>query len=218
MLDYSPGGGNYNRFIHLDGAEDRILYYLLSPNNKNQEELKQTHIIWKLLLDSSIDALKNPTPKYIDVIKKISNDNEFQVDKRIFRSPHFEDGFLEQATLLKIYIDSIIPQDKYTAVVNFGIDVITHNKTINLNVPDEDKGPPIDIVDGIEIKIETKSRISVLAKAILFLLNGADVAGVGRLVFSPELSRYNQAQYGLWNNRNFEGMKIVLGAYMSGVS
>ena len=31
-------------------------------------------------------------------------------------------------------------------------------------------------------------------------------------------SRYNQAQYGIWNNRNFEGMKVVLGATMSGVS
>ena len=36
--------------------------------------------------------------------------------------------------------------------------------------------------------------------------------------FNAERSRYNLAQYGLWNNRNFEGMKIVISGQISGVS
>jgi hypothetical protein len=55
-------------------------------------------------------------------------------------------------------------------------------------------------------------------KAVLFLLNGAHVQGVGNLEFSTMMSRFQQAQYGIWNNRNFEGIKVVLGCYMSGVS
>ena len=27
-------GTKYNRFVNLDGSEDRIIYWLLSPNNK----------------------------------------------------------------------------------------------------------------------------------------------------------------------------------------
>ena len=129
-----------------------------------------------------------------------------------------EEAFTEQCSLLKIYIDSIIPSDRYRSIVNFGIDVLVHNKIINVNVPDDDVAPPIDTVDGIEYKISQKSRVSVLSKAVLYLLNGADVQGVGRMEFSQQMNRYQQAQYTIWNNRNFEGIKIVMGVHMSGVS
>ena len=110
-------GTKYNRFVNLDGSEDRIIYWLLSPNNKNKQELEQTHIIWKLLMYNDCDALKRETPSYFDVIKLISNDDILQADKRIFRHARLEDGFTEQCTILKVYVDSIIPQNAYTAQV-----------------------------------------------------------------------------------------------------
>ena len=218
MIDRTSGGSAYNRFINIDGIEDRVIYYLLSPNNKTEQELEQTHIIWKLLYYDDIDALNKPLPKYSDVVKLVANNNVTQNHFRIFRSPHMEEAFTEQCSLLKIYIDSIIPSDRYRSIVNFGIDVLVHNKIINVNVSDEDVAPPIDTVDGIEYKISQKSRVSVLSKAILYLLNGADVQGVGRMEFSQQMNRYQQAQYTIWNNRNFEGIKIVMGVHMSGVS
>ena len=218
MIDRTSGGSAYNRFINIDGIEDRVIYYLLSPNNKTEQELEQTHIIWKLLYYDDIDALNKPLPKYSDVIKLVANNNVTQNHFRIFRSPHMEEAFTEQCSLLKIYIDSIIPSDRYRSIVNFGIDVLVHNKIINVNVLDDDVAPPIDTVDGIEYKISQKSRVSVLSKAVLYLLNGADVQGVGRMEFSQQMNRYQQAQYTIWNNRNFEGIKIVMGVHMSGVS
>lgn len=216
-------GGAYNRFVNLDGSEDRIIYHLLSPNNKSPEQLRQTHIIWKLLCYPDIDAMLKPLPKYSDVVKLICNDNTTQTNFRIFRSPHFEDGWIEQCTLLKVYVDSIIPQNNMIATVNYGIDIIAHNKTINVTIPDDDPdnlcvSNVIDVVNGIEVKVSTKSRVTMLTQAVLALLNGADIAGVGPMQFNMNQSRYNQAQYGIWNNRNFEGMKVVLGATMSGVS
>ena len=109
------------------------------------------------------------------------------------------------------------------ATVNYGIDIIVHNKTINVTIPDDDPdnlcvSNVIDVVNGIEVKVSTKSRVTMLTQAVLALLNGADIAGVGPMQFNMNQSRYNQAQYGIWNNRNFEGMKVVLGATMSGVS
>lgn len=216
MLD-KPNGTKYNRFSNLDGSEDRIIYWLLSPNNKTPEELKATHTIWRLLMYNDINAMNKPLPKYSDVVKLICNDEITQTNKRIFRSPHMEEAFTEQCSLIKIYIDSIIPQNEYIAQTNYGVEVICHNKIINVKVAEEDQ-TVIDIVDGIEVKVEIKSRVTMLAQAVLSLLNGADIAGVGRLQFNAGNFRYNQAQYGVWNNRNFEGMKIVIGALQSGLS
>lgn len=218
MINYGPAGSAYNRFLNLDGVEDRIIYYLLSPNNKTELELEQTYIIWKLLVYDDIDALNKPLPQYSDVVKLIANDNITQNNFRIFRSPHMEDAWAQQCSLLKIYIDRIIPKDRYIARVNIGIDILTHNKIINLNVANDDNAPPIDTIDNIEYKISQKSRVSVLTRAVLYLLNGANIQGVGTLEFSQDMDRYQQAQYGIWNNRNFEGIKLVMGVYMGGVS
>ena len=216
MLD-RPNGTKYNRFSNLDGSEDRIIYWLLSPNNKTPEELKATHTIWRLLMYNDINAMNKPLPKYSDVVKLICNDEITQTNKRIFRSPHMEEAFIQQGSLIKIHIDSIIPQNEYIAQTNYGVEIICHNKIINVKVAEEDQ-TVIDIVDGIEVKVEIKSRVTMLAQAVLSLLNGADIAGVGRLQFNAGNFRYNQAQYGVWNNRNFEGMKIVIGALQSGLS
>lgn len=218
MQDMTFAPNAFNRFVNLDGVEDRIIYYLLSPNNKTEEELEQTHIIWKLLCYDTADALNRPVPKYSDVVKLICNDDITQSDKRIFRSPHMDDAWTVQSTLLKVYVDTILPVDRYKAVVNIGVDIICHNKIINLEVEEDDPAYRIDEVDGVEIKINTKSRITVLTRAVLSLLNGAAIQGVGNLEFAQTMSRYQQAQYDIWNNRNFEGIKVVLGCWMSGVS
>ena len=130
--------------------------------------------------------------------------------------------------VIKIYIDSIIPKDRYKAVVNIGIDVIVHNKSINIAADDEQKTHPVDVIYEYDdegnvigenkVTIQTKSRVTTLVKAILSLLNGASIQGVGQIEFSTDMSRFQQAQYGVWNNRNYEGIKLVMGCWMSGVS
>ena len=217
MIDTSESGMAYNRFRNLESIEDRV-YYLLSPTNKKPEELKWVYTIWKLLMYNDIDALNKPLPKYSDVVKLIQNDNTSQTDKRIFRSPHLEDGWGEQCSMLKIYVDTIIPKNHLLSIVNVGIDVLCHNKIINVKSENEESGSIIDMIDGIPIKIETMSRVTLLSKAVLYLLNGAEIQGIGKMQFNAERSRYNLAQYGLWNNRNFEGMKIVISGQISGVS
>ena len=218
MIDRSESGMSYNRFRNLESIEDRIIYYLLSPTNKSPEELRWVHTIWKLLMYNDIDALNKPLPKYSDVIKLIQNDNISQADKRIFRSPYLEEGWQEQCSMLKIYVDTIIPKNHIWSIVNIGIDVLCHDKIINVKAEEGYEGSLIDEVDGIKIKVETMSRVTLLSKAVLYLLNGAEVQGLGQLQFNAERSRYNLAQYGLWNKRNFEGMKIVISGMISGAS
>lgn len=218
MIDTSMSAMAYNHFLNLDSIEDRIIYYLISPYNKTEKELEQVHTIWKILYYNDVDALSKPLPKYSDITKLIYNDCGEQAGYRIFRSPRLEDGWVEECSMLKIYVDSIVPTDHLRSIVNIGIDVVVNTKIINLRIPeDQQQDIWIDEIDGTPIKTQTKSRVTALTAAILHLLNGAEVAGVGKVVFSRQQSIYNQSQYGLWNQRAFEGMKTVVGVGMSGV-
>ena len=57
MIDNSASGMAYNRFINLDGIEDRVISYLISEDGKNPEELKRVHTIWRILSCNDADAL-----------------------------------------------------------------------------------------------------------------------------------------------------------------
>lgn len=218
MIDRSISGNDYNRLQNLDGIEDRLIYYLLSPKNKTELELEQVHNIWRILYYNDTDALKKPLPSYSQVAKLIYNDNGAQNGYRIFRSPRMEDGWTEECSMIKVYVDSIIPVNHLRAIVNVGVDVVVNTKIINLSVPQDSIDVYIDEIEGIPVSVKTKSRVTVLTQAVISLLNGAEVAGVGKMIFSREQSIFNQAQYGIWNNRNYEGIKIVMGVSMSGVS
>ena len=83
MIDTSMSGVDYNRFTQLDGIEDRIIYYLLSPNpdKKTPMELEQTYRIWKILYYNDLDALSKPLPKYSEVTKLIYNGRGTQIGR-----------------------------------------------------------------------------------------------------------------------------------------
>lgn len=210
----------YNRFPNLDSIEDRIIYYLISERGKNEEQLKKVHNIWKILYYNSINALNEKLPTQSEISKLVDNDNtgNDRINKRIFKTPFLDDSWTIECSMLKIYIDSVIPDNNKLSVVNVGIDIITHNKLANLYVDENDSSSIIDIVDGIPITVQSKTRVDVLLQSILYLLNGADVAGVGRMQFNSEVSRYNQARYSLWNNRNYSGFKMCIGCYSGGLN
>lgn len=220
----SNGWGNngsydqkFNRFANLESINDRIIFYLLSPLDKTDEELVQVHNLWRCIYYPSSDALLKPLPTFRDIMQLLSNGQQGQDDKRIFRSPYMDDAWKEECSFLKVYIDSVIPMNAYLAQVNVGIDCVCHNKIINLTVPEKDESAFIAEVDGEKYYVETKSRISVMIKAVLALLNGANIQGIGQMQFNYENFMYNEARYALWNNRNFEGVKVVIGCQIGGV-
>ena len=262
MFDASMSGQVYNRLDNLDGIEDRVIIYLLSYYNKTPREKAQVDVIRKILANDDINALDIPVPSNEQIARLISNDNIDQSGKRIFRSPRLEDPKVMEGTILKVYVDSIIPDNHIVSTVNIGIDVVVNDKIINLKVPQSDNEDIEDMdedarkeyeeeqkekscnevgVDGATqadvnessgatnlyamalsngeiVQVQYKSRVTALTKAIISLLNGASVQGVGKITFSRKNSIFNQAQYGIWNHRNCEGMKIVMGVKMSGVS
>lgn len=263
MFDGSISGQVYNRLDNLDGIEDRIIIYLLSYYNKTPREKAQVDVIRKILFNDDINALDMPVPSNEEIAQLISNDNLEQSGKRIFRSPRLEDPKVMEGTILKVYVDSIIPDNHLMSTINIGIDIVVNDKIINLKVPQPDSEEDLEdmddeareeyeneqklkscneigengatqadvnessgatnlyvmaLEDGKIVQVQYKSRVTALTKAVISLLNGADVQGVGKITFSRKNSIFNQAQYGIWNHRNCEGMKIVMGVKMSGVS
>ena len=209
----------YNRFPNLDSIEDRVIYYLISEKGKTSDQLKKVHNIWQILSHDSINALNEPLLTQSDISKLVDEDNtgNDRINKRIFKTPFLDDAWTVQCSMLKIYIDSVIPVNNKLSIVNVGIDIITHNKLTNVYVADDDDSTVIDIVDGTPITVQSKSRVDVLLQSILYLLNGADIAGVGKMQFNYELSRYNQARYSIWNNRNYGGFKMCIGCQIGGL-
>lgn len=209
---------SFNRFNNLDSVEDRIIFFLLSPINKTEDQLKYVHQIWKLLEYNDINALNMPLPSYSDIRKLICNSGIEEATYRIFRSPYLSESWNEECAQLRIYIDSIAPKNHITANVYIGIDIICHTKLINTKVADDDDSTLIENYNGEPIKIETKNRIDILVKSILYLLNGQTIQGVGRIQFNQELGNLCQGRYAIWNGRNYAGCKLVFASLISGAS
>lgn len=205
---FNVGEKSYNRYwITLSDDSGEVAYDRWYP----EEALIPESFIW-VDADAAIGDL-------------IYNDCDYdsQTDKRVFRSPRLDDMFNSQCSMLKIYADTIIPNNHILGDVNIGIDAVVNTKIINVRASENspngfiyvaDKGTPNEHI----VKVSTKSRVTVLTQSVISLLNGASVQGVGKMVFSRQLSIYNKAQYGLWNHRDFEGIKLVMGVNMSGAS
>ena len=204
---FTPDETQFNKFHNLDSIETRIINYLRDTNTDDCNRL------WKLLKYSDMKALYKDNLSTIDKKNLIYQDRN-ESDCRVFTFPYIEDNFTEVCSVIKVYMYSIHPVNHLISTVNIGIDILTHNKISNV-YNDES-----DILDGgreVEENISTKNRNAIMLKAILNILNGADVEGVGVLQFNKELSDKCQAEMKLSNNRNFYGYTVVLSCQMSGV-
>jgi hypothetical protein len=208
----SVAQAQYNRFTNLDSIEERIINYLIKSDSIYANR------IWKILRYSTTDALlkKNLTQSEKAIL--VDDDGEFQTKKRVFRYPFLEDAFTEQCSLMRIYIDSIVPKNHLTSIVNIGIDLITHNKINNLYNDANDEIEYPESYNPTENEIVIKSRKTTFLKNILAELNGADIEGVGQLQFNRDLSSFSQAKLGLFNNRDYTGYKVIFACIQSGVN
>lgn len=207
----------YNRFVNLDSIEDRIIFYLINPYGKTKEQLKYVHQLWRLLYYKDLNSLNMPLPEFNDILKLICNDNIAESPYRIFRSSYLSEIWTEECAMLRIYVDTVAPINHITAYVYVGIDILCHTKAINVRVADDDDSSIIGEYEGVQFKIQTKNRLDVMLKSILFLLNGAVIQGVGTLQFNPEQGgQIDKARLALWNKSSFEGFKVIMSSLISG--
>jgi len=201
----------FNRFTNLDSIEERIINYLIKSDSIYANR------IWKLLKYADSKALLNDNLRKKQKAELVDNDSETQTKKRVFRYPFIEDAFTEQCSILRVYIDSIIPIDHLKSIVNVGMDLITHNKINNVYNDSGDEIEAPENYNPTENEIVIKSRKSVFLKNILAEFNGVDIEGVGQLQFNRDLSSFSQAKLGLFNNRDYTGYKVIFSCLQSGV-
>lgn len=202
---------NFNKFVNLDSIEDRIINHLI------KSETEYANRIWKILKYPDSKALLYPNLTQEEKSKLVDDDSAEQTSKRVFRYPFIEDAFTVECSLLRIYIDSVIPIDHLKSIVNIGFDAVTHNKINNLYNDSADDLENPEQYRPIESEIIMKSRKSVFLKNILAEFNGVNVEGVGYLQFTRETSTFSQAKLGLFNNRDYTGYKIIIPCIQSGV-
>lgn len=180
-MDNCCEGTLVNTYDNIDTFGYRILEYLMT----NNEDL------WKLLKYDVPDALNKPNLTMREKAALIYDENsEDSSDFRVFRSAYMDDIQDEQVSQLRVFLEAITPDNHLIGTVDMNIEVITHIKLINL--------------------IAYKNRIEVMLKEVLRTLNGAEIGGVGKLMFDRQMSFYDLVKLNLFNNRNFYGYTIIM--------
>lgn len=210
------GDNSFNRFVNLDSLEFRIIDFLAKSDNKYADNL------FKVLKYNTEDCLLKPTLSYAERIGLLYTNNGETGEKRVFMNPFQDDSTEEQSAQLRIYVDSIVPQNHIISTVNIAIETIVHNKIANIYGEASEFNPrsnPSELDENKNPIIIYKSRESVLLKSVIAALNGVFVAGVGQLQFNSQIKgSSSQSNMSLFNGKKFFGHKTIMSTMLSGNS
>lgn len=197
-----------------DNNKHKALRYI--SNNIVEKLVNDNEIIWKLLKYQDPDALNKEnltTQEKRDLIYKgwHYRDNELVLDemndKAVFRQPWIDDADIKQSTMLRIYLSSLLPNNKDITVALYTFEIVCHNKSIPIisNLGDEDN----------EVSVNSENRLELLTQQILETFNGAKIGSAGKMFFDMSGNYMTKATMGVYNNRNYFGMKLIMGCYVN---
>ncbi len=172
----------YNSLSKLPNIPYNIIKYLAM----NDE------IIWKLMKYNSYDALHKPDltlSEKLDMVWKDGKQEKFNV----FFTNLVEDSIPESKCITKIYQYYIHASELFTSNVVYSFDFLY--------------GGQMSLVEYNGIPV---SRGDLFINRILEILNGADVGGVGSLVFLDDISRYSAAKSVVGNSKTFTGVCLYM--------
>lgn len=152
----------------------------------------QDEIIWKMLKYNSYDALSKPNltlKEKLDLIWKQGSDEDYGV----FLKPLVEDAITQSKSIMKCYQYYINPEQPHLSNVTFAFDFLY--------------GGNMSLVEYNGIPV---SRGDLFIHRLLYILNGADVGGVGKLIFHENISRYSSAMSTIGNSKTFSGVQIFM--------
>lgn len=191
----------YNKYTSLRYIPDAII-----------NRLFENEIIWKLLKYPDTDALlKNnlTLEEKQNLIYKGSvwDGSRWVLDdatqRGVFRQPFLDDANDVAQTMIRIYLSSILPNNRVASTSYYTIELITHMKCIQIMSDlGEEEG---------QKSVTYENRLEVLLQQVLETLNGAEVGSVGRLFFDMDGGYKTKVEFGLYNNRNYCGIKLVVG-------
>lgn len=174
----------YNSLSSLPLIPYNIIVYLAkSP---------QAEDLWKLLKYNSYDALSKPNLTFNEKLKLIWRDGP-QEKYGVFLTPLIEDAICESKCVLKIYDYYIHANELYASTLVYAFDFLY--------------GGQMSLVEYNGVPV---SRGDLFINRILAVLNGAEVGGVGKLMFYDDMSRYDLARATIGNSKTFTGVQLFM--------
>ena len=172
----------YNSMSQLPAVPYNILTYLA----------KEEQILWKLLAYEGYDALNKPDLTFSQKMQLLWKEGP-QENYNIFLTDLVEDAIAESKCILKIYMYYIHASNLYLATPVYAFDFLCGGK--------------MSLVDYNGLPV---SRGDLFINRILTNLNGAEVNGIGKLMFNEDLSRYCLARSLMGNSKTFKVTQLFL--------
>lgn len=179
----------YNSMSALPNALYNILEYLVKAESAEN--------IWKMLRYNDYYALSKPNLTINEKLDLLWREGP-QEDYGVFFTNLIEDAVCTSKSVLKIYhYYTYARPNSYLSTPTFAFDFLY--------------GGQMSLVerDGIPV-----NRGDLFIHELLATLNGANIGGVGVLMFDDEQSRYDAARSVVGNSKTFTGVQIYLSTFM----
>lgn len=172
----------YNHFEQLPLMQKKIVDSLIQNPDANP--------LFNLLYYNDNNALDNTYLTTQQKGKLIYDGSPISTPFRIFFNPFLDDAFTEECSLLRIFPELIIPNDRIRASITFRIECFTHVKVSTLS--------------------NYQTREVTMLQLLLQCLNGVDIGGVGFLSFDRMGNPADKAYLNISNSRNYSGYSLYL--------
>lgn len=149
-------------------------------------------IFWKMLAHQDYKALSYEPLTFQQKMKLVWAQGK-QDTYSVFLTNLIEDAMAESKQIVKIYQYYIHASELYTSTVVYAFDCLY--------------GGQMSLVEYNGIPV---NRGDLFIHCILYLLNGAEVGGVGKLMFLDDMSRYSAAKSTIGNNKTFTGVQLYM--------
>ena len=176
----------YNSLSHLPTIQYNIMVYLAKSTDPTAE------VFWKMLAYKDYKALSHE-PLTFQQKMKLAWAQGKQDTYSVFLTNLIEDAMAESKQIVKIYQYYIHASELYTSTVVYAFDCLY--------------GGQMSLVEYNGIPV---NRGDLFIHCILTLLNGAEVGGVGKLMFLDDMSRYSAAKSTIGNNKTFTGVQLYM--------
>lgn len=176
----------YNSLSRLPTIPYNIMVYLAKSTDPIAE------VFWKMLVYKDYKALSHEALTFQQKMKLVWAQGK-QDTYSVFLTNLIEDAMAESKQIVKIYQYYIHASELYTSTVVYAFDCLY--------------GGQMSLVEYNGIPV---NRGDLFIHCILSLLNGAEVGGVGQIVFLDDMSRYNAARSTIGNNKTFTGVQLYM--------
>jgi hypothetical protein len=175
---YNP----YNEYNQIQNMSYNIISHLVL-NNDN---------LWKILKYQNSNALNQPNLTQLEKSNLIYESQEDSTPYRCFQNIFMDDLFQERQSQIRIYLAGIKPTNYVYGCLDFGIEILSHNK--------------ICALDGY------LDRNVVMLNEIIKTLNGKSIQGLGVLSFDYGKSTNNRANIVTFN-KYFQGYRLLMSTF-----